>query len=451
MKTYRILLIVFTMLSFSSPLFSQWTVQHSGLPASLNPTLAFAAVDSNVCWGFQHSVVNPKCVLTRDGGDHWKLVPLPVVSGVHLLSVFAMDMNTAWIVMDDITGGNKGGIFKTINGGNDWVKQGTAYPGAGGHPSEIYFFDADSGLCVGEPRNGYWEIYTTSDGGANWERVPSANIPAPAVQDFTGDGLARSGTNNCFWFNSSSCSVYRTTEKGMNWSVSRNIFPSSAYFVEIAFKDHLNGLVISYFGDEINKVTRTTNGGVNWASLPAPLSPPSTVWINYVPGTRGTYFVTAHKNIGYPEQSSPGSMYTPDDGLTWIQVDTLPHGPASFVSNKVGWSSGCGDTIYKWNGYSLGIGEEYSHQHLNITATLNQNYPNPFSSSTLIHFKTRVSSYVILKVYDLLGSEVGTLVNEEKSAGSYDINFRADGLRSGIYYYRLKAGESVQTKKLCIL
>jgi photosystem II stability/assembly factor-like uncharacterized protein len=452
MKNFKMFYFVFSVMCFSSPLFSQWSIiQHSGLPDSQNPTLVFAVVDSNVCWGFQPWISNPKCVLTTDGGNHWQLVSLPAVTGVHLLSGYAIDMNIAWIVLDDTAGTSNGGIFKTINGGNDWIKQGTAYPGAGGHPSEIYFFNADSGLCVGEPRNGYWEIYTTTDGGTNWIRVPSASIPAPAPEDFTGDGISRAGAGNCFWFNSASCSVYRTTDKGLTWSVARNIFPIPAYFLELAFKDNMNGLAMSYFGDELNRVSRSTNGGDSWTSLPAPPSSPSTYWITYVPGTNGSYFVTSHKNTGFPQPTIPGSMYTPDDGNTWIPVDNLPHGPASFINGKIGWSAGCGDTIFKWSGYPLGICADYAHNHLINTVTLSQNYPNPFSLSTLIQFQIPISSKVIIKVFDMQGLEVKTLVNEEKPAGSYSVNFESAGLIRGIYYYRLQVGESVQTKKLCVL
>ena len=88
MKTFKLLIIVFMLMDFSSPLFSQWTIQHSGLPDSQNPTLAFAAVDSNVCWGFQGALVwptvNPKSLLTTDGGEHWSPVPLPAHFRSHL-------------------------------------------------------------------------------------------------------------------------------------------------------------------------------------------------------------------------------------------------------------------------------------------------------------------------------------------------------------------------------
>jgi hypothetical protein len=270
---------------------------------------------------------------------------------------------------------------------------------------------------------------------------------SPAPDDITGDGIARAGAGNCFWFNSASCSVYRTTDKGLTWSVARNVFTPPAYFVELAFKDNLNGLVMSYFGDETNKVSRSTDGGESWIRLPAPPSPPSTCWITYVPGTIGTYFVTDDKNIGGVEPAVPGSMYTPDDGLTWIPVDDLAHGPASFINGKTGWSAGCGDTIFKWNGVPLSIDDHI----VNSDFSLRQNYPNPFSSSTSIQFQIPVSSRVILKVYDIRGLEVETLVNAEKPAGSYNVDFESRGLTRGIYYYSLQVGKSVQTRKLCIL
>jgi photosystem II stability/assembly factor-like uncharacterized protein len=449
MRTILVLGFWLTMLCFPSPMFSQWIVQHSGLPASLNPTLILSAVDSNVCWGVQSDiqvgVSNPKGVVTTDGGDHWSLIQLPVSSGLKPVSIAALNKDTAWIALYDSSQLTSGGIFKTTDGGLSWIKQSSAFPGAGGNPDRIYFFDADNGLCTGQPRNGYWEIYTTSDGGTNWTRVPSADIPAMEPGDRLGPGT---GADNSFWFNTASCSVYRTTDRGYTWTVTRHIYPSTAYYLELAFRDSLNGMANSYYGDEINKVSRSTDGGATWTALPAPPSSPSYAGIRYIPGTSGTYMVTSMKNIGYPEPASPGSVFTPDDGLTWIPVDNLAHGSTVFISNKTGWSAGCGDTIFKWHGYPLGIGPLDPPDR---SVTLSQNYPNPFYSTTSIQFRITGTSKVILKVYDIRGSEVATLVNEEKSAGSYKVNFESGGLSSGIYYYRLQAGNFMQTKKLCIL
>jgi len=80
-----------------------------------------------------------------------------------------------------------------------------------------------------------------------------------------------------------------------------------------------------------------------------------------------------------------------------------------------------------------------------------QNYPNPFNPSTSIQYKVSSISTVSLKVYDVLGNEVATLVNEEKPAGSYEVDFDASGLSSGIYFYKLSAGSLVETKKMILM
>ncbi|MFA6598371.1 MAG: SBBP repeat-containing protein [Ignavibacteriaceae bacterium] len=82
---------------------------------------------------------------------------------------------------------------------------------------------------------------------------------------------------------------------------------------------------------------------------------------------------------------------------------------------------------------------------------LSQNYPNPFNPSTVINYQLAVSSYVTLKVYDVLGNEAATLVNEVKQAGKYDVEFNAKNLTSGIYFYQLKAGSYSATNKLILM
>jgi len=83
--------------------------------------------------------------------------------------------------------------------------------------------------------------------------------------------------------------------------------------------------------------------------------------------------------------------------------------------------------------------------------SLFQNYPNPFNPSTKISFKIPQTGFTSLKVYDVLGNEVATLVNEKKPAGSYEVEFKSDGLPSGIYFYQLKTGNFIATKKMILL
>ncbi len=83
--------------------------------------------------------------------------------------------------------------------------------------------------------------------------------------------------------------------------------------------------------------------------------------------------------------------------------------------------------------------------------SLSQNYPNPFNPSTKISYQLPVNNFVTLKVYDIIGREVATLINEQKNAGLYEVTFDASRLSSGMYFYRLTAGSFVNTRKLMLI
>jgi hypothetical protein len=83
--------------------------------------------------------------------------------------------------------------------------------------------------------------------------------------------------------------------------------------------------------------------------------------------------------------------------------------------------------------------------------SLEQNYPNPFNPSTNISFSIPTQSFVSLKVFDLIGREVATLVSEQMSAGSHSKQWNANGITSGIYFYQLKSDKFTETKKLVLL
>jgi len=121
------------------------------------------------------------------------------------------------------------------------------------------------------------------------------------------------------------------------------------------------------------------------------------------------------------------------------------------------WLKGCiingkvmGDT-------SLVVGIKNENNDIPSEFSLSQNYPNPFNPETVIGYQLAVNSKVSLKVYDVLGNEVAILVNEEKPAGKYQVNFNAQQttnnqqLSSGVYFYQLRAGQFVQTKKFVLI
>jgi hypothetical protein len=85
------------------------------------------------------------------------------------------------------------------------------------------------------------------------------------------------------------------------------------------------------------------------------------------------------------------------------------------------------------------------------TYYLHQNYPNPFNPNTTISWQSPVGGHQTIKVFDVLGNEIATLVDEYKAAGRYEVEFNASRLASGIYFYQLKAGEYTAVKKMILI
>ena len=103
------------------------------------------------------------------------------------------------------------------------------------------------------------------------------------------------------------------------------------------------------------------------------------------------------------------------------------------------------------NSYKAGIGDNLE-KLVNIPNeyAIGQNFPNPFNPQTVISYQLPENGHVTLKIYDVLGKEVATLVNEYKEAGYHDVEFSATNLSSGVYFYKLQAGNFVSTKKMLL-
>lgn len=119
--------------------------------------------------------------------------------------------------------------------------------------------------------------------------------------------------------------------------------------------------------------------------------------------------------------------------------------------------SGDGGDPYIWflDDFNFSFGEATSNEPVRAglpqTLQLNQNYPNPFNPTTKIEFALPETAHATLNVYDMLGQRVATLVDRNLSAGSHSIDFDASNLSSGMYIYQLRAGSSVQTRKLTLI
>lgn len=136
--------------------------------------------------------------------------------------------------------------------------------------------------------------------------------------------------------------------------------------------------------------------------------------------------------------------FTNDLGIRLIgDVDGDGHNEILCQPSDTSW------IVYATNGISTGVTEQAPNNPTSFQ--LRQNYPNPFSPSTIISYSLPTGGHVMLRVFDVLGREVKTLVDERQSAGNHQVPLSATGLASGVYFYQLQAGDKVQAKKLMVI
>ncbi len=157
---------------------------------------------------------------------------------------------------------------------------------------------------------------------------------------------------------------------------------------------------------------------------------------------------------GWGASLTENDMYkTTDGGKTWLpqRAFSIFLNKVKFINNNHGFAIGeTGDILTTTTGGVTSVKEE-SNITVSDNFILYQNYPNPFNPTTTINYQIPKYGMVTIKIYDILGREIKTLVNEYKPAGRYNITFNASNLASGVYFYRLQAGEFTETKKLLLL
>ncbi len=179
-------------------------------------------------------------------------------------------------------------------------------------------------------------------------------------------------------------------------------------------------------------------------------------WFEQTSGT--TWWLSSvhftDNNTGWAVGWNGTILNTTDGGTNWIPqssgTEFLDLHGVSFTDANNGSAVGEEGTILRTTNGGVTFVEEQIDE-IPTNYNLRQNYPNPFNPTTTITYQIPELSFVTLKVYDVLGSEVATLVNKEKQVGSYDVEFNGSGLPSGIYFYRLQAIEFTQVKKMILL
>ncbi|HEX9152291.1 MAG TPA: T9SS type A sorting domain-containing protein, partial [Flavobacterium sp.] len=186
----------------------------------------------------------------------------------------------------------------------------------------------------------------------------------------------------------------------------------------------------------------TTNKGSSWINRSSGLDVP----------VNGISFINANTGIAV---AVDGMIFkTGNGGINWSSGGLSGTGNSLNSASYLGTDSiiiaGNGGTIL--GSFSTVVGVKNGNNNLvGSDYHLLQNYPNPFNPATTIKFQVPNSSLVKITVFDILGKEVSTLVNEQMTPGVYNINWDAANYPSGVYYYRLQAGDFSETKKMVLL
>lgn len=322
-----------------------WTVQLSNVDPN-NWVQFIDAVDSNVCWGLASSRLGQttpaqEYTKTADGGNTWFAGAITNAAGLGPSCIHAISEDTAWVAMFNPAGGGK--VLKTTDGGLSWTHQATAtFTAPAGFPNVVHFFDSNNGFCMGDPNGGYFEIYTTVDGGTNWVRTPQANIATHLAGEF-GITDVYTTVGNTIWFGTNMGRFYKSIDGGLNWTVAAS--PYTGFIGGLSFKDANYGIAVEAdLGTVTTDAIFTNDGGATWSLLPGNTATfAQKQGIIHLPGTASTFVITS------PYLPS-GSGVTFDDGNTWSVIDGLIHSDADFVDSLHGWTGG-GEAIgpiYKW-------------------------------------------------------------------------------------------------------
>jgi len=149
-----------------------------------------------------------------------------------------------------------------------------------------------------------------------------------------------------------------------------------------------------------------------------------------------------------------GVYISKDDGLNWTSVNTglLDQNVKSlFVKDSYLYAGTQFSGVWRRPIPEILTDVKENQYAIPNAFYLEQNYPNPFNSSCAIKYSIPKSSQISLKIFNTLGQEIETLVSDEKPVGTYELNWNAANLPSGVYFYQLKAGEFISTKKMILL
>jgi len=430
------IVLVFAFLStFSFQSSAQWIDLSANLPDSienisdiyfLSEEIGLISCKNQSIWpNFQRYIYR-----TTNGGETWIVAFHDVANQQENYKFNFINSDTGWAFSSNA-------LIKTIDGGQSWVQLNVPVVS---FPKKLtihstHFIDNNVGwaggvLIFNDYPYLYQDdvIYKTTDGGANWiNQLQSQAVMGVHKISFT--------NGNIGWATNSE-NFYKTTNSGGNW-VKMNY---SLHNSDFDFTDQSNGWAI--YSDIYNSlIFKTSNGGNNWFQQ----------YANSDTSLNDLFFTNSF--AGFCVGDHGKILITSDSGINWknknIGVECNLQA-ISFVTEQFGY---CGGQNYLFKTTNGGV--TFIEDGNNITQPkefmLEQNHPNPFNPSTSIQYSISNRQFVSLKVYNVLGKEIATLVNEEKSAGSYNVEFNASHLASGVYIYTLRANGYSASQKMLLL
>ncbi|MBE2217805.1 MAG: T9SS type A sorting domain-containing protein [Ignavibacteria bacterium] len=407
------LVVLFMLALITGYSYSQWVEQVSGTSLQLS---SISAPDDNNVWICGNAGLVKKTV---NGGTNWTTTTAPAAEDLY--NIWAIDGNVALTTSSPAATN----VYRTSNGGANWS---LVFTQAGGFMDAIWMTSATNGFMMGDPVGGRWSLWRTTNGGVNWDST-GLYVPQIAAEASWNNSLYISGSN--IYFGTNTNRIYYSSNNGANWT-SQTTPAASQYAV------WFNTPTVGLSGGA--NMFSTVNGGTTWSNMTSL----GTSNISGITGIGTTWYFVRQANLIFKSTNNGTTWaidYTATVGAQYLHIGKSRTGTRMWACTITGG-------ISKSEG---AVGIAPISNEVPSAFGLEQNYPNPFNPSTTFKFNVPSASNVSLKIYDMLGNEITTLVNENLQSGVYEVKFDASTLSSGVYFYSLNAGNFTATKKMMLV
>ncbi|MFA6949886.1 MAG: T9SS type A sorting domain-containing protein [Lentimicrobiaceae bacterium] len=368
-------------------------------------------------------------IKTSNGGVSWTHDSIPVPGEPYCTSICEWDKNTCFFVFTDVTEAG-GSIWKTTNGGSTWSCM-TTNQFDGSFANFYHAFSANAGVAMGDPKDGYFVIQVTNDGGETWTRVPSISIPTPLEGEY-GMNDSYSAVGNSIWFTTNKGRCFRSFDRGQHWDVTRVVDVSGGFF-DVCFSSEHKGAFFS-MNDSTRNIAVTIDGGINWDTVSIPQSY-YILDMSSVGGFDGGFVFTGWKDL-------TDVFFTPDmfTGIVKIGSSIISSGSVAFLDASTGWLAG-GESgtneIFKYMGVLSSANQGSAIKHTEKLLIM----PNPTSDKALLKLQ---SDDVGTKFLTLLITDMcGKVVKQQSILSSEWAKLDASDYDNGIYMVYVFSGNEM--------